>query len=80
MEQLHSIPNMGVKRYCGENTEREVFWEDNTMPESSYIFGKKITSLYMRLLDFLVFALIKSFFIKLNRKNHYLLVIIFKNS
>jgi hypothetical protein len=50
------------------------------MPESSYIFGKKITSLYMRLLDFLVFALIKSFFIKLNRKNHYLLVIIFKNS
>ncbi len=33
MAPRHSIPNMTVKRYCGENTEGVVLWENSTMPE-----------------------------------------------
>ena len=29
----HTIPNMIVKRYCGENTWRVTSWEDITMPK-----------------------------------------------
>jgi len=27
----HSIPNMNVKRYYGENTKRGIFWENSKM-------------------------------------------------
>ena len=33
MAPLHSIPNMIVKRYCGENTSGEVLWENSSVPE-----------------------------------------------
>lgn len=36
MAPLHSIPNMIVKHYCGENTERGISWENNTKPEFSF--------------------------------------------
>ena len=35
----HTIPNMIVKRYCGENTWRVASWENITMPK----FIKKIS-------------------------------------
>jgi hypothetical protein len=33
MAPLHSIPNMIVKRYSGDNTARVVLWENSTVPE-----------------------------------------------
>ena len=33
MAPPHSIPNMSVKRYSGDNTARVVLWENSTVPE-----------------------------------------------
>ena len=48
MEPHHPIPNMIVKRYCGENTLRGAFWENSTMPKFLLKKNFKITLTYLR--------------------------------
>ncbi len=37
MEPHHTIPNMMVKRYSGEDTSEEILWENSTMPKFNLI-------------------------------------------
>ena len=52
MEPLHTIPNMNVKRYSGENTSREIYWENITMPKFFHFFDNANLSIYHRFLGF----------------------------
>ena len=45
----HSISNMIVKRYCGENTWRVTSWEDITMPEFIKIKKYQIFEKYSKI-------------------------------
>ena len=54
MEPLWSIPNSAVKHYSGENTWREVSWENSSMPRFCQFLFKLWNDVYILLNDLLV--------------------------